>query len=203
MSLVHTLQRHARLRAFIYNAAEPRAVDTIGHFKKYLRPGEKLLDVGTGMGNIAWRLQQLGYPTTPLDIEDVSFTPNIQPVLYDGKRMPFKDKVFDSALILTVLHHIPREQQIPVIKESLRVAKRLIIIEDVHYNWPHKLVTMFLDSLLNLEFAGHPHSNKNDDEWRALFTSLGLTITAQKHIKSFLVLRHRMYILEPTAASRT
>ena len=198
MSMVHFLQHCEPLRKFLYNAAEPRAVDSIGHFKKYLRPGETLLDVGTGMGNIAWRLQQMGHPTTPLDIEDVSFTPDIHPVIYDGRHMPFKSKAFDSALILTVLHHIPREAQIPVIREALRVAKRLIIIEDVHYNWPHKLSTMFLDSLLNLEFVGHPHSNKSDEEWRALFKSLGLTITAVKHIKSFVVLRHRMYILEPT-----
>lgn len=198
MGVVQLLQRWEPLRKSLYDAAEPRAVDSIGHFKKYLRPGETLLDVGTGMGNIAWRLQQMGHPTTPLDVENVSFTPDIRPVLYDGQHMPFKNKKFDSALILTVLHHVPREQQIPLIKESLRVAKRLIIIEDVHYNWPHKLATMFLDSLLNLEFAGHPHSNKNDDEWRALFKSLGLQATAVKPIKSFVVLRHRMYILEPS-----
>jgi ubiquinone/menaquinone biosynthesis C-methylase UbiE len=183
----------------IYNAGEARAIDSIDHFKKYLRPGEKLLDVGAGVGNIAWHLQQQGYPTTPLDVENLSFTPEITPVLYDGRHMPFKDKEFDSALILTVLHHIPRKQQVPVLLESLRVAKRLIIIEDVHYNWPHKLITMLLDSLFNLEFIGHPHSNKSDAEWRAVFAKLGLKITAEKSVKSFGVLRHRMYILEPAA----
>jgi ubiquinone/menaquinone biosynthesis C-methylase UbiE len=188
--LVHRLQHWEPSRKFIYKLGEPRAVDTIGHFKKYLRKGEPLLDMGTGMGNIAKHLQQQGYPTTPLDIDDLSFTPGLHPVVYDGHTMPFKNKQFDSALVLTVLHHIPREQHKQILKESMRVANRLIIIKDIHSSTPHKYVTMFVDSLLNLEFRSHPHSNKTDAEWRAVFKRHGLKLVGEKPIKSFGVMRH-------------
>jgi hypothetical protein len=93
-----------------------------------------------------------------------------------------------------VLHHAPNPEA--VLQEAARVAKRVIITEDVYYNIVHKYATFFMDSLLNLEFIGHPHSNKTDAQWREVFQKAGLRLTGEKAMASFLVLRHRMYVLE-------
>jgi ubiquinone/menaquinone biosynthesis C-methylase UbiE len=195
MSL-HILQKTALTRALLLRVAAPRAAETIGHFASYLQPGERLLDVGSGICDIAQLLGQAGYALTPLDIEDFSYTA-VRPVIYNGRDMPFADKSFDTALILTVLHHTPDPERI--VREAQRVARRIIIIEDIYTGTWHKYATFFMDSLLNLEFFGHPHSNKTDREWRALFAQLGLQVTGTKSMGSFAVLRHRMYVLEPVS----
>jgi ubiquinone/menaquinone biosynthesis C-methylase UbiE len=42
----------------------------------------------------------------------MNICPDTKPVLYDGKKMPFKDNVFDAALLITVLHHTPDPESI-------------------------------------------------------------------------------------------
>ena len=70
-----------------------------------------------------------------------------------------------------------------VIKEALRVADELIIIEDVYTNQLHKYLTFFTDSLFNFEFIGHPHSNKTETEWEKLFKNLKLKIKDKRKDK--------------------
>jgi ubiquinone/menaquinone biosynthesis C-methylase UbiE len=185
-------------RALLLKLAAPRAHDTINHFARYLQPGESILDVGAGIGDITALLRKRGHPITALDVRDLSLLPDIKPIIYDGQTMPFANKQFDTALVLTVLHHTPRPEQ--VLDEAIRVAKRVIITEDIFYTSLHKYATFFMDSLLNLEFFGHPHSNKTDAQWRTLFKKKGLKLVGEKSMGSFGVLRHRMYILETPGA---
>lgn len=193
MSL-HIFQALPATRALLVRLAAKRAQETVEHIRPYLQPGEKLLDVGAGICDITSLLGHLGYAVTPLDTENFSCMPGLQPLLYDGRTMPFENRSFDTALILTVLHHTP--DPLRVLQEAQRVAKRLIIIEDVHKNTLHKYGTFFMDSLLNLEFFGHPHSNKTDDQWRKLFQQQGLKLVSVKAMRSFGILRHRLYVLE-------
>lgn len=189
-------QKTAFSRKLLLKIARPRAKASVEHFAQYLRDGESIVDIGAGLCDITQLLRQKGHAVTPLDVQDFSMFTDIKPVVYSGERLPFADKSFDTALILTVLHHTP--EPVAVLREARRVARRIIIIEDVFYNAPHKYATFFMDSLLNLELWGHPHSNKTDQAWRALFTRLDLRITEEKAFGSFAVLRHRLYILEPT-----
>lgn len=181
------------MRTLLRRAAAPRARETVGHFAAQLRPGEKIIDIGAGLCDITILLQQAGYDIIGLDIANLSCTA-LQPVLYDGTTIPFEDDAFDTALLLTVLHHT--SDPAAVLREAARVARRVVIIEDIYYNRPHKYVTFLLDSLLNLEFFGHPHTNKTDPQWRGTFRRLGLRITYEKTMKSFVVLRHKLYIVE-------
>lgn len=193
MSL-HIFQSLPFTRALLWRAAAPRATATVQHIASYIRPGETILDVGAGICDITLLLQQAGHPTTPLDIEDYSCTPAVRPVLYNGTTMPFRDKSFDVATILTVLHHTPNPEQ--VLREAARVARRIIIIEDVYTSTPHKYATFFMDSLLNVEFVGHPHTNRTDAAWHQTFKRLGLKVAAEESMKSFIVMRHKLYVLE-------
>jgi ubiquinone/menaquinone biosynthesis C-methylase UbiE len=190
---LHVFQKTASGRRFLLWLARPRAIDSVNHFSHLLEPGEKIIDIGSGICDITKMLQQIGYDVTALDVENFSCT-DIQPHIYDGTTLPFGRGSFDTALLLTVLHHTANPEQ--VLREATRVAKRVILTEDIYTNSWHKHLTFWMDSLLNLEFFGHPHSNKTDAAWRETFTRLGLRVVAEKSMSSFVVLRHRMYVLE-------
>jgi len=143
----------------------------------FARP-KRILDVGAGTCNTTEVLRNEGYNVIPLDVIDFSIVDGIRPLLYDGANMPFKIGAFDLAVVLTTLHHAIDVER--VLAETTRVSKKIIIIEDVYKNWLHKYATWWLDSLINLEFVGHPHNNKCDRDWRALFERLGLELLAVK-----------------------
>ena len=69
------------------------------------------------------------------------------------------------------------------------------MIENVFKNSLHKYATWWLDSLINLEFVGHPQTNKCDREWRALFALLGLELLAVKQRWSLEIMWQLTYSL--------
>jgi ubiquinone/menaquinone biosynthesis C-methylase UbiE len=160
----------------------------------YLAEKGTVIDIGAGWCNVAEILEAKGMEVLPLDVKDLSLVEGIDPVIYDGVRIPFEDNTFDLALLLTVLHHTHRPEEI--VKEARRVARSMVIIEDIFTNTAGKYWTFAMDSLLNLEFIGHPHSNKRDQEWRVLFNELGLKLKDAKYQRSFVVFKHATYYLE-------
>jgi len=199
MSL-HLFQSTRVTRWLLWQLARPRARSTVRRLTPYLRPGESILDIGAGICDITLRLKQAGHPITALDVEDYSHTPLIHPMLYDGTTMPFKNGAFDTALLLTVLHHIPKEGQLPVLREAAHVAKRMIITEDVYTTALHKRLTFIMDNMLNLGFHGNPHSNRTDAEWREFFQKAGLRVMETKKRRLFWLLTQQLYIVQAAGA---
>ncbi|MFH1451515.1 MAG: class I SAM-dependent methyltransferase, partial [bacterium] len=146
----------------------------VKEIRSFLSKNSKILDIGSGTCNICEVLRKNGHDVTPLDIQNLSFTDSIRPILYDGIKIPFDDDKFDISLIITVLHHTAEPDKI--LEEAARVSKQIIIIEDIYTNVIHKYLTYFFDSLLNLEFVGHPHTNKSDKQWKVTFNELGLKL---------------------------
>ena len=192
--LIQFLQKNKHFRKIIYKAGDARARDMIKKIQSFLDKKDLILDIGSGTCNVCEILSNEGFKITPLDVQDLSFVNNMKPVIYDGNNIPFNDDKFDKSLILTVLHHTPEPEKI--LQEAKRVSKRVICIEDIYINWLHKYVTYFFDSLLNLEFAGHPHNNKNDEQWKKTFEKLGLKLIDVKYNYSFFVFKHATYYLE-------
>jgi ubiquinone/menaquinone biosynthesis C-methylase UbiE len=151
-----------------------QALHRLADIQPYLQRADKILDIGSGNCILAKELLDSGYNLTPLDVVDKSRVPEIKPLIYDGKRLPFADNSFDVALLITVLHHTPDPELI--LREACRVASRIMIVEDLHDSIFQKYLTFAMDSTLNLEFFGHPHSNKNAEEWRQTFGELGLEV---------------------------
>ena len=177
----------------IYLLGHDRALELISRFEKFLPRDGKILDMGCGVGNISEILINKKYNIVSLDISNKSFSPVVTPVLYDGTSFPFPDNSFDTVLLITVLHHTPSPETI--VKEAARVAKKIIIIEDIYTNPLEKYTTFFFDSLFNLEFAGHPHTNKTDVKWKELFNDFGLTLTQTQYQRSYGVFNHALYFL--------
>ena len=198
--LVEFLQRTPPLRRVIYKTSTFRARDLVRRIEGCLSTADAVLDIGSGTCNVCEILRAQGFDVVPVDVRNLSFVDSITPVLYDGKTLPFADDRFDVGLLITVLHHTPDPEA--VVREAARVCWRLVIIEDIFKNRPHKYLTFFMDSLLNLEFAGHPHTNKSDAQWREAFDRLSLVVADAKYQQSFGVFTHATYLLERLCEAR-
>jgi ubiquinone/menaquinone biosynthesis C-methylase UbiE len=186
------------LNQILSSCQEARSKDFWSRIQSHIPARASILDIGAGTCHMTALLQNQALQVTPLDIVDMSFIKNTKPVIYDGFVMPFADNTFDVALILTVLHHCLNPEQI--IREARRVARKVIIIEDVVRGRIHTALTKSLDSLMNLEFIGHPHQNKTDEEWCCLFDRLGLRLLDKTDVWSFLLMWQVTYVLEVTEA---
>ncbi|MCI0649618.1 MAG: class I SAM-dependent methyltransferase [Chloroflexi bacterium] len=176
--ILRLMRKSAFVRRRLYALLRRRGLSMVAEISPFFNNPRQILDVGCGSCNITELLREQNYEVMPLDVTDYSLVGSITPTLYDGQTMPFEDQAFDLAIILTTLHHTPDVARI--LAEAARVATQIIVMEDVYKNNLHKHATWWLDSLINLEFSGHPHSNKSDQAWRALFTQLGLSVVAVK-----------------------
>lgn len=161
------IESHAR------NLAKPRAELIL---KEVV--GRRVLEVGMGMGVLAQILEESGKEVVGLDVDDTRLDPRSKPVLYEGKLMPFEDKQFDCAMIVCVLHHC--DDQETVLGEAMRVAKRVIVIEDTYRNWLERKLIAWRDSVENWEF--YPHLYHSWGEWRELCRGHGWRV---RHVKSW------------------
>lgn len=167
-------------------------------FGKFIPKNSKIIDIGTGSGQYSLMLKNAGHTITSVDIKDRTNTKFITPILYDGKKLPFEDNSFDVSLLITVLHHCPDPDI--VFKEALRVSKkRIVILEDVYSNHLMKYLTWGMDRLVNLEFFGHPHTNKSEEEWENLFEANGLTIIHKQKLKVLFIFSQVLYVLDKKA----
>ena len=152
------------------------------------------VEIGSGPGSVLEVMRKNNYAVDGLDIRDTSYREDLQPVLYDGKVMPFCKHAYDTALLPTILHHTSDPESI--IAEAMRVAKRVIIIEDVYEGRLMEWLTKRLDSLMNLEFKGHPHSNRTHQEWMATFERLGLAVRYKAVHRLGGIFKQAVYVLE-------
>ena len=166
------------------------------HCRKFLQG--KIIDVGAGRCYIAEEIQtRYNSDISCIDIADLNET-NMHLTVYDGKRIPYKNSEFDTALLVYVLHHC--EDPVRTLKECIRVVKRngkIIIFEDFGFVF----VTYALDWISNkLHNVAAPLHFKTEEEWKSIFSSLGLKIIHIEHgvERQFFYpfTEHKMFVLE-------
>lgn len=122
--------------------------------KNVIKPGERVLEVGTGIGLTANYL-----PKVKLIQTDVEANHWLD-VASDVEALPFPDKLFDAIVCILVLHHVQRPRT--ALSEFSRILKPdgvLIVIES-HNSW---LLRRLL-SLLKHEYVDEnidPFSSEN------------------------------------------
>jgi ubiquinone/menaquinone biosynthesis C-methylase UbiE len=166
---------YSRLGRFLANRfGRPRARRIAGWLHEVLPPGTSVLDVGCGLGHIAEVLRERGHQVTTVD-------PRYRP-LCGGEHLvasatdaPVADRSYDVVLIAFTLHHMPAEAHRQALREAARIARlRVVLLEDTFRTRAERRWTFWIDSLLNAEWFGHPHSNRSTDEWLGQLTDQGL-----------------------------
>lgn len=181
------------LKSIIYKGWYWDAKNKLGRIQPALMPSGKIMDIGSGYGTVTDLLRKAGHDITPVDVQDHSIRKDLKPICYDGISLPFDEDTFDQCLLLTVLHHTRNPEA--VIAEAARVSREIIIIEDVYRNRIQQYLTYFFDSLFNLEFKGHPHTNNSREGWETICKNLGLELRLIRSDRFLLLFRQETYLV--------
>lgn len=165
------------LASFVHLNMMRKAGESFEHVKPFIKKSDKILDVGLGSGAFASFLKNHKYNVTGVDVVNLSLYKDIQPEIYNGKKLPYKDNQFDVALLVSVLHHCGKNKQnLKVLEETMRVSKRVIVIEDSYRNEPERKFVSAMDQLANWEFWRHPYLTNEEwfkfidkKKWRTVF----------------------------------
>jgi SAM-dependent methyltransferase len=85
-----------------------------------------VLDIGSGTGHNAEALRADGTRTC-IEVDVVDFhVVGSGPMLFDGARLPFADRVFDACLLAFVLSYT--DNSATLLREARRVASRLVLV---------------------------------------------------------------------------
>ena len=183
------------LKPFKIKKDKERARTKFNLFKEFIDDKSKIIDIGCGSGQFSLELQNKNHEVTAVDVRDKTNTKAITPVIYDGVKLPFDDNQFDISMLITVMHHCQHPDD--VFAEAVRVSKnKIFVLEDVYSNCFMKRLTWFMDSLMNLEFKGHPHTNKSESGWDKLFKAHNLKLIHKKKVKILLIFTQVVYVLE-------
>jgi SAM-dependent methyltransferase len=196
------LLRALAYRVFFPRAIRRRAQRIAGFVAEHIGPGERVLDIGSGIGTTGKEIEERSQARCfYLDRRRLWLHPYPSPsVICDAHDLAFSRKVFDSVLIVTVLHHC--EDPARVLAEARRVSRgKVIVVEDRYTTTLGRYRTILKDALLNIEVWGHPRRFMREGEWESLFASVGLRPTAKRlfDFRMLLVMRaaHVLYVLEP------
>lgn len=173
-SFLHKEVLILRLPNFIMELNKKRAQIVVSRIAPFLKKNQDVIDIGSGTGNVSLLVKKLVRSITPVDVADYRHVRIAKPVIYDGITLPFPEKSFNLALILMVMHHTSDPKR--VLHEAMRVADELLVIETSYVNIFHKMYTVAVDALLNLQFQANWNSYKSDGEWRSLFNHEGLYV---------------------------
>jgi len=128
----------------------------------------RVLDVGIGTGRLAAPLQKAGFSLAGVDISrkmvDKAKEKGVEGVvLADARMIPFRDKVFDVAVSVHLLHLISDWQK--VVGEICRVSRRALFSL---YNTPPDPVRNAYRRLLKEQGFDQRHVGKSEQDLREL-----------------------------------
>lgn len=160
--------------ALLRKIVRKRSEKVVARISPYIKNSQKIIDIGSGTGDVAYLIKAQGKEITPVDVADFHGPRMIKTVIYDGKTLPFKSKSFDTALLLMVMHHTADPEII--FKEAARVAKKIVVIETSYTTPINRILTIISDAIGNLRLEAFWNSYKTDIEWRQFFNLHGFKI---------------------------
>jgi SAM-dependent methyltransferase len=103
----------------------------------------RVLDVGCGVGLVERELTSRVGSVHGIDTSQVALgeaaraAPAGHFVRFDGKRFPYPDAAFDLTLAISVFHHVPRPDRVPLLREMARVTRAgglVLVLEHNPFN---------------------------------------------------------------------
>ena len=115
-------------------AARVEFITTVHYIEKYLKEGDKILDIGAGAGEYSFYFSRKGYEVSALELADANieafkkkFTPEDKIDLVQGNALDlsyYEDQSFDIVLLFGPLYHLKNnEDKQKCIEEAKRVCK--------------------------------------------------------------------------------
>ncbi len=188
----------AGIKSIFRSVVRKRSETVIKRVLPYLDKSNKIIDIGSGTGDVAFLLQKAGKNITPVDVGDFHGPRLVKTTIYDGKTLSFAGKTFDTALLLMVLHHTPDPQI--VFNEAGRVAKEVVVIETSYKSPIGRFFTILSDTIGNLRLKAFGKSYKSDSEWKAFFKKSGFEVleshSFNDNILGFIPFLHILYYLK-------
>ena len=114
------------LGAFAFWCWRIDAKRKLRRLQKHLKFLDQHIEIGSGTGSVLSVMRKQNYYVDGLDFADNSFRDDLKPIVYNGRMIPFAKNVYDTALLLTVLHYTDDPEAI--LREAGRIAKRLSLI---------------------------------------------------------------------------
>jgi len=140
------------------------------------------LDIGAGDGWMAKSLMAAGLlgTCTPVDVKRRSHVV-LEPLLYDGERLPFDDSSIDLCYAVDAVHHAADPSRL--LRDMARVSRRFIVLKDHRYEsragaW----VLRILDEIGNRRFSiGSPGHYQRGSAWLDLLRAEGFVVRTLIH----------------------
>jgi SAM-dependent methyltransferase len=140
----------------------------------FLSREKRVLDIGCGNGVVSQEIRAyFGCDLTGTDVlaylkREIKFNLMSKP-----DRLGFNDQEFDVGLFIDVLHHLPFDRQIVLIREALRVCRTVVLFEV-----KPTLIAKAVDYLINQIHNSHmplPLTHRSRDAWEQLFHANSIT----------------------------
>lgn len=111
-------------------------ITNMKYIHKYLKKGDKILDIGAGTGKYSLSLDKEGYEVTAVELVKRNIqiinkkNPHLKTILGNALDLSMiKDNTYDVVLLFGPMYHLKkREDQIKVLAEAKRVTKKEGII---------------------------------------------------------------------------
>jgi ubiquinone/menaquinone biosynthesis C-methylase UbiE len=96
-----------------------------------------VLDVASGACDVGEALvsrRKCRVVSLDLNPRGLTFAAQTAPVVGDALQLPFADNSFDAVICSLFFHHLTNAESISVLREMWRVARRTVIVNDLHRN---------------------------------------------------------------------
>ena len=148
--------------------ADCRANAILASFASAIQPHSRIIDIGAGKGLLAQAIaRQFDARVAMVDV--ASYNQSDLPLtVCDSRALAFADDSFDYAILSFVLHHTCNPDAI--LREALRVAREVIVIENDVRGVARQWLTRVIDSYPALRYGTPPcYIAQPRDEWMKLF----------------------------------
>ena len=145
-----------------------RAATILASFASEIAPHARILDIGAGKGWLAQAMaRQLYARVTMVDVAAYNQS-DLPLTMCDSRALAFADDSFNYAILSFVLHHTPKPETI--LREALRVARQVIVIENDVRGAARQWLTRAIDSYPALRYGTPPcYIAQPRDAWMKLF----------------------------------